>query len=101
MEKNLLKYVWRHSRPEQTWMFIVIMASMPTYFFFSLELPKLIVNSPIQGDGFENPGDTQNLLSISLCPLEKRSLVKRLCFLMVLTLSVSAISGFYRFSFYF
>ena len=57
MERNLLKYVWNHSRSDQLWMVVIILASMPTY-FLSLELPKRIVNSPIQGVGFENPGDT-------------------------------------------
>ena len=56
MESNLLKYIWQHSRRDQIWMLIVILASMPTY-FLSLELPKRIVNGPIQGVGFENPDD--------------------------------------------
>ena len=46
-------------------MLVVILASMPTY-FLSLELPKRIVNGPIQGAGFENPGDTQIFLSFNL-----------------------------------
>lgn len=65
MERNLLKYVWRHSRGDQLWMLIVILASMPTY-FLSLELPKRIVNEPIQGVGFENPGDTSYFLQTHL-----------------------------------
>ena len=46
-------------------MVVIILASMPTY-FLSLELPKRIVNSPIQGVGFENPGDTQAFLPFYL-----------------------------------
>ncbi len=65
MERNLLKYVWMHSRSDQIWMIFIILASMPTY-FLSLELPKRIVNSPIQGVGFENPGDTNPILQIHL-----------------------------------
>ncbi|MEM7291222.1 MAG: ABC transporter transmembrane domain-containing protein, partial [Pseudomonadota bacterium] len=65
MERNLLKYVWVHSRKDQWWMLVVILASMPTY-FLSLELPKQIVNSPIQGVGFENPGDTSKFLQFNL-----------------------------------
>ncbi|MEO0329051.1 MAG: ABC transporter transmembrane domain-containing protein [Pseudomonadota bacterium] len=65
MEKNVLKYVWSHSRRDQLWMLVVIIASMPTY-FLSLELPKQIVNNPIQGVGFENPGDTSSFLQFSL-----------------------------------
>lgn len=65
MERNLLKYVWMHSRSDQLWMVVIILASMPTY-FLSLELPKRIVNNPIQGVGFENPGDTGFFLQTHL-----------------------------------
>ncbi len=58
MEPSLLRYIWMNSRRDQLWMLIVILASMPTY-FLSLDLPKRIVNGPIQGTGFENPDDTQ------------------------------------------
>jgi putative ABC transport system ATP-binding protein len=38
---------------------------MPTY-FLSLELPKRIVNNPIQGVGFETPGATSTFLEFYL-----------------------------------
>lgn len=65
LEPNVLKYVWKNSRPDQLWMLVVILASMPTY-FLSLELPKRIVNGPIQGEGFENPDDTAFFLTTYL-----------------------------------
>ncbi len=65
MEPNLLKYIWKHSRSDQIFILMVILASMPTY-FLSLELPKRIVNGPIQGVGFENPGDVATFLRTSL-----------------------------------
>jgi len=65
MERNLLKYIWMHSRKDQLWMLVIILLSMPTY-FLSLELPKRIVNNPIQGSGFERPGDTATFLQINL-----------------------------------
>ena len=65
MERNLLKYIWRHSRSKQIWIFIVVLAAMPVYFLM-LQLPKLIVNGPIQAVGFETPEATQPFLSISL-----------------------------------
>ncbi len=46
-------------------MLIIILLSMPTY-FLSLELPKRIVNEPIQGVGFENPGDTGKFMQFEL-----------------------------------
>lgn len=65
LEPNVLKYVWQNSRRDQAWMLVVILASMPTY-FLSLNLPKLIVNGPIQGRGFENPDDTAYFLTTYL-----------------------------------
>lgn len=62
MEPRLLRYVWVNSRRDQFWMLFVILASMPFY-FLSLDLPKRIVNGPIQGTGFENPDDTQPFLT--------------------------------------
>lgn len=65
MERKLLPYIWRHSRKQQIWVFIVVLVSMPIYFMM-LQLPKLVVNGPIQGIGYETPGATQPFLSIDL-----------------------------------
>jgi putative ABC transport system ATP-binding protein len=65
MEPSLLRYIWNHSRRDQLWMLVIILASMPTY-YLSLELPKQIVNGPIQGQGFENPDDTALFLTTYL-----------------------------------
>ena len=65
MERNLLKYIWIHTRRLQIWIFFVILVSMPFY-FLSLDLPKRIINGPIQGQGFEAPADTQTFLPIEL-----------------------------------
>ena len=65
IEPNLLKYIWRHSRKSQLWMLVIILLSMPTY-FLSLDLPKRIVNGPIQGTGFENPDDTATFFAFDL-----------------------------------
>jgi putative ABC transport system ATP-binding protein len=65
MEPNLLTYIWKNSKKEQTVALLIILASMPTY-FLSLELPKQIVNGPIQGVGFDNPGDIATFMRITL-----------------------------------
>ena len=65
MERKLLPYIWRHSRKQQIWVFGIVMISMPVYFQM-LQLPKLVVNGPIQGGGFDTPGATQPFLSIDL-----------------------------------
>jgi putative ABC transport system ATP-binding protein len=64
MEKSLLRYIWTHTRPQQLWILIIVALSMVPY-FLSLNLPKYIVNVPIQGEGFEVPGATQNFLPIA------------------------------------
>lgn len=53
MERRLFSYIWQHSLQEQMRVLAMIAASLPFY-FLSLNLPKLIVNGPIQGTGFEN-----------------------------------------------
>jgi len=65
MEPNLFRYIWRHTRKEQLWILCIILISMPIY-FLSLDLPKRIVNSPIQGEGFATPGATQPFLRFTL-----------------------------------
>ena len=65
MEKSLLKYIWTHTKGLQAWIFVVILVSMPLY-FYSLDLPKQIINFPIQGKGFESPSDTHIFLRIAL-----------------------------------
>lgn len=65
MEPNLFKYIWAHSKRQQVWILFVVIMSMPTY-FLAFDIPKLIVNGPIQGRGFEAPDATQKVLPISI-----------------------------------
>jgi putative ABC transport system ATP-binding protein len=53
MERRLFTYIWQHSFSEQLRVLALILLSLPFY-FVSLNLPKLIVNGPIQGAGFED-----------------------------------------------
>src|SRR5215470_11569978 len=62
---TLYKYIWQHSRREQIALLMIALAAQPFY-FLTLTLPKLIVNGPIQGKGFETPGATQPFLRIAL-----------------------------------
>ena len=62
MEQNLFRYIWSHSKRQQIWILIVVALSMPTY-FLAFDIPKLIVNGPIQGRGFETPDATQKVLA--------------------------------------
>ncbi|MGE0845593.1 MAG: ABC transporter transmembrane domain-containing protein [Flavobacteriaceae bacterium] len=65
MERNLFRYIWQHTRRQQIFILFIVLASMPTY-FLSFDLPKQIVNGPIQGRGFDQPGATQSFLNLSL-----------------------------------
>ena len=65
LDDNLQRYIWKHTRPQQFWILTVVAVSMIP-FYMSFNLPKQIVNGPIQGKGFETPGATQPFMSLSL-----------------------------------
>jgi len=64
MERRLFVYIWQHSLREQLRVLALILVSLPFY-FLSLNLPKLIVNGPIQGTGFE-AGATRAYFTLGL-----------------------------------
>jgi putative ABC transport system ATP-binding protein len=65
MDQSLFRYIWRHTRRQQVWILFVILVSLPFY-FLALELPKRIVNGPIQGGGFSEPAATARFLELKL-----------------------------------
>ncbi|MEL6423214.1 MAG: ABC transporter transmembrane domain-containing protein [Pseudomonadota bacterium] len=65
MHERLFRYIWRHTRPQQMWILTIVVLSMPIY-FLSLDLPKRIVNGPIQGNGFTTAETTQTFLGFSI-----------------------------------
>ncbi len=64
MEKNLLRYIWNHTRRHQIFILGIVLLSMVPY-FMAFDLPKQIINGPIQGGGFESPGATKAFLDFS------------------------------------
>ena len=64
LDPNLSRYIWRHTKPQQIWILCVVALSMIPY-FMSFNLPKMIVNGPIQGAGFESPEATQTFLRLA------------------------------------
>src|SRR5688572_27162458 len=64
MDASIFRYTWRHSKPQQVWLLVVVLASLPFY-FLSLDLPKRIINGPIQGEGFATPGATETAFRIA------------------------------------
>ncbi len=65
MDKSLFRYIWRHSKRDQLIIFGVVLASLPFY-FFSLDLPRRIVNEAIQGRAFQGGQATAPFLSLSI-----------------------------------
>ncbi|MGB3391225.1 MAG: ABC transporter ATP-binding protein [Pseudaminobacter sp.] len=63
MEKSLARYIWLHTWRQQLWILAIVALSMIPY-FLSFDLPKLIVNGPIQGQGFETAGATQLFMNV-------------------------------------
>ncbi|MBO6757654.1 MAG: ATP-binding cassette domain-containing protein [Roseibium sp.] len=51
MEKSLFKFIWKFSSRHQVFILLVTVISYPITYIL-LELPKLIVNDAVQGDGF-------------------------------------------------
>ncbi len=51
MEKSLFRFIWKFSARQQIFILLVTIISYPITYVL-LELPKLIVNDAVQGDGF-------------------------------------------------
>ncbi|MBX6321382.1 MAG: ATP-binding cassette domain-containing protein [Rhodospirillaceae bacterium] len=69
MERNLFRYILRHSKREQAMILLVVLLSQ-FFYFISLDLPKRIVNDAIQGERFPSPDATQPFLRIELPTLD-------------------------------
>ncbi len=65
MEKNLFRYVWKHTKRDQIWILFIVLLSMPTY-FIALVVPKYIINGPVQGIGFESADATSTFMRIAI-----------------------------------
>ena len=65
MNASLFRYIWTQTRKEQIWILFIILASMP-FNFMMLDLPKYIVNGPIQAKGFETAEATQHFFQIKI-----------------------------------
>jgi putative ABC transport system ATP-binding protein len=63
--QTLYQYIWQHSRRDQLVILVIALLAQPFY-FLTLTLPKLIINGPIQGQGFETPDATQSFLQMTI-----------------------------------
>ncbi len=64
LPESIFKFAWKFTRRQQIWVLAIVLLSMPTY-FFALDIPKRIVNGPIQGRGFPTEESTQVFLKIA------------------------------------
>ena len=51
MERGVFQFVFRYSKAQQLVLILVVIASLPFY-FFSLDIPKQIVDKAIRGSDF-------------------------------------------------
>lgn len=65
MDESLTRYIWNHTRRQQIWVLAIVLLSMIPY-YMAFDLPKQIVNGPIQGDGFAMAGATQPFLDLTV-----------------------------------
>lgn len=65
MDKSLYRYIWNHTWRQQLIILVIVALSMIPY-FMSLDLPKQIINGPIQGEGFGSPDTLQPFFELGL-----------------------------------
>jgi putative ABC transport system ATP-binding protein len=65
MERSLFGFIVRYSKRDQLLIVPLVLASMVLY-FLTLDLPKTIINEPIQGKRFPDPESTVAFLSMTL-----------------------------------
>ncbi|MEQ9489194.1 MAG: cyclic nucleotide-binding domain-containing protein [Alphaproteobacteria bacterium] len=56
MERSMFAFIWRNSKRQQIIALLVTFASFP-FLYFSLDLPKIIINKAIQGDADKFPSE--------------------------------------------
>ncbi|NQW02051.1 MAG: ABC transporter ATP-binding protein [Rhodospirillales bacterium] len=54
MDTTLFKFIWRYSKTQQITLLLVTLVSFP-FLYFSLDLPKIIINQAIGGSEFPKP----------------------------------------------
>lgn len=65
MDRSLFGYIIRFSKRDQLLIVPLVLMSQVLY-FLSLDLPKTIINQPIQGKGFPDPESTVRFMGIVL-----------------------------------
>ncbi|MBC7702862.1 MAG: ABC transporter ATP-binding protein, partial [Rhodoferax sp.] len=63
MERGLFGFIIKYSRRDQLLIVPLVVLSM-LFYYASLDLPKTIINQPIQGKGFPNPDSTMAFMRL-------------------------------------
>jgi len=64
MDKSLFRYIWKYTHLQQLWILLVVLASMIP-FYISFAVPKLIINGPVLGKGFDSGAATQTYFKLA------------------------------------
>ena len=82
MDKDIYKFIFKHTKGQQIFILLVTVVSMPFY-YASLDIPKLIINSALRvddpavvGDEFPRP---LTILGIEIMDMEQLTLLGALC----------------------
>ena len=82
MDKNIYKFIFKHTKGQQIYILLVTVFSMPFY-YASLDIPKLIINSALRvddpaviGDEFPRP---LTILGIEIMDVGQLTLLGSLC----------------------
>ena len=93
MDKNIFKFIFRYTRPQQIYIFIVILIFLPFYYIF-LDIPKLIVNTALESDNPEVNGDefprALQIIGIDFGDYSQLTLLFTLCVLFLVLVCINA-----------
>jgi putative ABC transport system ATP-binding protein len=92
MDKNIYKFIFKHTKGQQLYILLVTVCSMPFY-YASLDIPKLIVNTALKADDPTVDGDEfprpLTILGIRLVDLDQMTLLAALCFIFLFLVLVN------------
>ena len=92
MDRNIYKFIFKHTKGQQLYILLVTLCSMPFY-YASLDIPKLIINSALKvddptvsGDEFPRP---LKILGIEIMDVDQLTLLGSLCIIFLLLVLVN------------
>lgn len=96
MEQSFTRYIWKHTSRQQLWIMCVVLASMIPY-YLAFDLPKMLINGPITGTGFESPDATQVIFPESFFGGAELDRMQTLVVLSIAFLALVIINGLFKY----